>query len=82
MTRKTWHVKLAAFLAAAALMLSTSFGNIKLMNTSALAEETIPQAAETEADPLAAEAAAPGEAEEAEPQETERSEERRVGKEC
>ena len=55
MTRNTWSVKLAAFLAAVALILSASFGNIDLMNTSARAEEeTAPQAAE-EAAPVVAE---------------------------
>lgn len=76
MARKTMYVKLAAFLAAVALMLSSSFANNGLMNTSALAEETITQAAETETDPQTVETAdIPGEAEEAEPQITETEEE-------
>ena len=33
MTRKNWSVKLAAFLAAAALMLSASLVNIEFLNT-------------------------------------------------
>ena len=76
MAKKTMYVKLAAFLAAVALMLSSSFANNGLMNTSALAEEAITQAAETETDPQTVETAdIPGEAEEAEPQITETEEE-------
>ena len=62
MTRNTWCVKLAAFLAAVALMLSASFGNIKILNTSARAEEeTVPQVTETVEETVqqAAEEAAP-----------------------
>ena len=70
MTRKNWSVKLAAFLAAAALMLSASPDNIEFLNTSAraeeetalsIAEEAVPQVieAENETAPQAAEEAAP-----------------------
>ena len=57
MTRKNWSVKLAAFLAAAALMLSASPDNIEFLNTSAraeeetalsIAEEAVPQMIEAE----------------------------------
>ena len=69
MTRKNWSVKLAAFLAAAALMLSASLVNIEFLNTSAraeeetalpIAEEAVPQVieAEEETAPQAAEEAA------------------------
>ena len=74
MTRKNWSVKLAAFLAAAALMLSASPDNIEFLNTSAraeeetalsIAEEAVPQVieAENETAPQAAEEAAPQAAE-------------------
>ena len=74
MTRKNWSVKLAAFLAAAALMLSASPDNIEFLNTSAraeegtalpIAEEAVPQVieAEEETAPQAAEEAAPQAAE-------------------
>ncbi len=74
MTRNTWCVKLAAFLAAAALMLSASLVNIEFLNTSAraeeetalpIAEEAVPQVieAEEETAPQAAEEAAPQAAE-------------------
>ena len=53
MTRRTWCVKLAAFLAAVALMLSASFANIDFMNNSARAEEeTVLQAAEEAVPPM------------------------------
>ena len=74
MTRKNWSVKLAAFLAAAALMLSASPDCIEFLNTSAraeeetalsIAEEAVPQVieAENETAPQAAEEAAPQAAE-------------------
>ena len=78
MTRKNWSVKLAAFLAAAALMLSASLVNIEFLNTSAraeeetalpIAEEAVPQVIEAE------EETAPQAAEEAAPQATETEEE-------
>ena len=70
MTRKNWSVKLAAFLAAAALMLSASPDNIEFLNTSAraeeetalsIAEEAVPQVIEAEEETAlqAAEEAAP-----------------------
>ena len=70
MTRKNWSVKLAAFLAAAALMLSASPDNIEFLNTSAraeeetalsIAEEAVPQMIEAEEETAlqAAEEAAP-----------------------
>ena len=65
MTRNTWCVKLAAFLAAVALMLSASFA---FMNTSARAEEEIAlQAAEEAVPTVVEEETAPQEAEEAVP---------------
>ena len=74
MTRKNWSVKLAAFLAAAALMLSASPDNIEFLNTSAraeeetalsIAEEAVPQVIEAEEETAlqAAEEAAPQAAE-------------------
>ena len=78
MARKNWSVKLAAFLAAAALMLSASLVNIEFLNTSAraeeetalsIAEEAVPQMIEAE------EETAPQAAEEAAPQVTEAVEE-------
>ena len=78
MARKVWFVRLAAFLAAVAVMLSASFGNIEFLNTTARAEEetglqvteeAVPQVIETE------EEAAPLAAEEAAPQDTEAEEE-------
>ena len=62
MARKVWFVRLAVFLAVLALMLSASFGNIKILNTSARAEEeTVPQVTETVEETVqqAAEEAAP-----------------------
>jgi len=65
MTRNTWCVKLAAFLAAVALMLSASFA---FMNTSARAEEeTALQAAEEAVPAMVEEETAQQEAEEAVP---------------
>ncbi len=62
MAGKFWFAKLAVFLAVIALMLSASFGNIKILNTSAQAEaETAPQVTETVEETVqqAAEEAAP-----------------------
>lgn len=65
MARKVWFARLAVFLAVIVLMLSASFGNIKILNTSAQAEaeaapyvtetveETVQQAAEEAAPPVA-----------------------------
>ena len=48
MARKVWFARLAVFLAVIVLMLSASFGNIKILNTSAQAEaEAAPQVTET-----------------------------------
>ncbi|MBR7174310.1 MAG: hypothetical protein IKD50_07775 [Clostridia bacterium] len=78
MTRKNWSVKLAAFLAAAALMLNASLVNIEFLNTSAraeeetalpIAEEAVPQVIEAEEETV------PQAAEEAAPQATETEEE-------
>ena len=64
MARKVWFARLAVFLAVIVLMLSASFGNIKILNTSAQAEaeaapyvteaeeETVQQMAEEAAPPV------------------------------
>lgn len=70
MTRKIWCVRLAAFLAAVALMFSASLVNTEFLNTSAraeeetalpVAEEAVPQVTEAEEEtvPQAVEEAAP-----------------------
>ena len=62
MARKVWFARLAVFLAVIVLMLSASFGNIKILNTSAQAEaEAAPYVTETEEETVqqVAEEAAP-----------------------
>ena len=78
MARKVWFVRLAAFMAAVALMLSASFGNIEFLNTTARAEEETGLQTAEEAAPQETEAEEETElqaTEEAAPQETEAEEE-------